>query len=251
MSAAELTVVIPAFNEAGRIAETVDRVARELAAMAIAWELIVVNDGSTDETSAIARARAAVDPRVRVIDITHAGKGAAVRHGMLAARGAWCFLADADLSMPIDNLRRFYDPARGLPDVPIVIGSREAHGSRRFEEPLRRHLIGRAFNVTARLLVGLRIQDTQCGFKLFSGDAARALFAAQQLDGFSFDVEVLALARWAGFDVREVPIDWHYDRDSKVSWRAGAAAFADLVRIRWNLLRGVYGRPRVAEQHGV
>ena len=250
MNRPALSIVIPAYNEEACLAASIEQVVAQLESMKISWEVLVVNDGSTDRTAAVAAAWSRREPRVRLIDLPHAGKGSAVRRGMLEAAGEWRFLADADLSMPIAHLARFFDPAAGLPATPIAIGSREALGSRRLQEPWPRHAIGRVFNAAVRLLLVPRIQDTQCGFKLFSRDAAETLFWLQRLDGFGFDVEVLALARRMGYGVREVPIDWRWARGSKVTLAGGAAAFLDIVRIRWNLLRGAYGdlaRPAATE----
>lgn len=234
-----LSVVIPAYNEAACIAESLSAVATELDRLGQPWEIIVADDGSEDQTGAIVRDRQRLDARVRLITEPHLGKGAAVRRGMLAATGAWRFLADADLSMPIDQLRRFL-PVSGEIPADIVIGSREATGSRRLEEPHYRHVLGRFFNWMTKAVVVGGIDDTQCGFKLFSAESAAALFPYQQLDGFGFDVEILYLAHRAGFIVREIPITWVYRDRSKVNAFSGAAGFVDLLRVRWNQVRGAY-----------
>jgi dolichyl-phosphate beta-glucosyltransferase len=156
---------------------------------------------------------------------------------MLEARGTWRFLADADLSMPISELKRFLDATQ---DADVIVGSREARGARRVGEPWLRHVIGRVFNWAVKLLVFRGIDDTQCGFKLFSARAAQVLFPLQQLDGFGFDVEILFLARRAGLVIREVPITWVYRRDSKVNVMSGARAFVDLFAVRWYQFRGAY-----------
>jgi glycosyltransferase involved in cell wall biosynthesis len=236
-----LSVVIPAFNEEARLDDTIAQVVSELESIGLTWEILIVNDGSVDATGDVALRWSRREPRVRLLDRPHVGKGAAVRAGMLAAAGEWRFLADADLSMPIAQLRRFVDVPASASAAPISVGSREANGARRINEPFSRHAIGRVFNVLAQALVVDGIGDTQCGFKLFSRHAAETLFPLQRLNGFGFDVEVLALAQRAGFGVREVPIDWRWVPASKVTVRTGAAAFADLVRIKWNLVRGVYG----------
>jgi dolichyl-phosphate beta-glucosyltransferase len=236
-----LSVIVPAYNEQLRLDDTIGEIVTELEAMGLTWEIVVVNDGSVDATGRIAADWSRREARVRVIERPHAGKGAAVRAGMLAAEGEWRFLADADLSMPIAQLRRFLTPPVPSPSAPISVGSREAAGARRIQEPFSRHAIGRLFNAAARALLVDGIHDTQCGFKLFSRHAAETLFALQRLEGFGFDVEVLALAQRAGFAVQEVPIDWRWVPASKVTLRTGAAAFADLLRVKWNLLRGVYG----------
>jgi len=234
-----LSVVVPAFNEEGRIARTISQVVGELERLAIDAELIVVDDGSTDRTASLVADAALADARVTLVRAGHAGKGAAVRRGMLAARGAWRFLADADLSMPISELTRFLDAAqRG--DGDILVGSREARGARRIGEPWVRHAIGRVFNWMVKIVVLRGIDDTQCGFKLFSARAAQALFPLQQLEGFGFDVEILFLARRAGLAIREIPVTWVYGRESKVNVASGARGFLDLLAVRWNQLRGAY-----------
>jgi hypothetical protein len=161
---------------------------------------------------------------------------------MLEAIGAWRFMADADLSMPPDNIGRFFAVLRESPSTDILIGSREAIGSRRIGEPWRRHAAGRLFNYLAQALGVPGIRDTQCGFKMFSAEAARALFPQTTIDGFAFDVELLFLARRSGFRIKEVGIEWHCRVDSRVSLWRGIAAFGDIVRVRWNAWRGRYER---------
>ncbi len=243
MSQPYLSVVIPAFNEAAGIAGTLDAVVADLDTLGHPFEVIVVDDGSADETAARVAACAAVEPRIRLIRAGHSGKGGAVRRGMLEARGDWRFLADADLSMPIAQVRRFL-PSGADPHPDILIGSRETAGAERVAEPWHRHLLGRLFNRMARLLVIDGIQDTQCGYKLFSAAAAEALFPLQTLDGFGFDVEVLFLARRAGFTLREVPVTWTYRTRTTVTAWSGAAGFVDLLTVRWNQMRGRYRQAR-------
>jgi len=165
---------------------------------------------------------------------------------MIEAAGEWRFLADADLSMPIDELSRFL-PGSGYPDADILIGSREVAGAAGIEEPWVRHVLGRVFNVAATMFVVGGVADTQCGYKLFSREAACALFPLQQLNGFGFDCEVLFLARRAGFSVREVPVTWTYRTSTKVTAWTGGAGFVDLLRIRWSQMRGRY--PRVITRY--
>jgi len=235
------SVVVPVYNEAAGIADTVQRLTRYLAGTALSWEIVIVDDGSADATAATVESLAASDPRVRLVRGGRHGKGAAVRRGMLEASGAWRFMADADLSMPPANIGRFFTVLKGAPPVPhVLIGSREAPGSERVGEPWRRHVVGRAFNLLVQAVVLPGIQDTQCGFKLFSAEAAAALFPRTTIDGFAFDVEVLALARRSGYGVREVGIEWHCRPDSRVSAWRGAAAFADILRVRWNAWTGRY-----------
>ena len=239
-----LSVVVPAFNEDARIARTIAGILAEVDRLGLDAELIVVDDGSMDRTASIADDAARADPRVRVVRAAHAGKGATVRRGMLAAQGAWRFLADADLSMPISEIERFLDAARHS-GGDLLVGSREAKGSRRIGEPWVRHAIGRVFNYAVKVTVLRGIDDTQCGFKLFSARAAEALFPLQQLDGFGFDVEILFLARRAGLVIREIPVTWVYGRESKVNLASGARGFLDLLAVRWHQLRGAYP-PRAA-----
>jgi glycosyltransferase involved in cell wall biosynthesis len=247
-----LSVVVPAFNEAARIADSLSKVAAEIDRLGIDGEVLVVDDGSTDATASIVDGTSRSDPRVKLVRAPHAGKGAAVRRGMLEATGAWRFLADADLSMPISELARFIHAsaessreARASATLPadVLVGSREAPGATRIGEPWSRHAIGRVFNWFVKLLVLRGVDDTQCGFKLFSAHAAETLFPLQRLDGFGFDVEILFLARRAGLVVREIPVMWEYRRESKVNVASGTRGFLDLVRIRWNQLRGVYPPP--------
>jgi dolichyl-phosphate beta-glucosyltransferase len=234
-----LSVVVPAYNEAAGISRTINDIRAEIDRLPGDGELVVVDDGSQDGTAAIVSEAARNDPRIKLVRASHRGKGAAVQRGMLEARGTWRFLADADLSMPIVEIQRFLEAAtEGAGD--IIVGSRETHGARRVGEPWSRHVIGRVFNWAVKLVVLGGIDDTQCGFKLFSARAAQALFPLQRLDGFGFDVEILFLARRAGLVIREIPITWVYAPGSKVTLASGARGFVDVLAVRWNHLRGAY-----------
>jgi dolichyl-phosphate beta-glucosyltransferase len=212
---------------------------------AIDWEVIVVDDGSEDATVSIVDALVCRDPRIRLVRGGPHGKGAAVRRGMLAARGRWRFMADADLSMPPDNLRRFLRATETVPGPPdVLIGSREAEGAERIGEPWLRHAAGRVFNALVRASALPGIQDTQCGFKMFSAEAAVVLFSRSRLDGFAFDAEILWLARRAGFTIHEVGIEWHSRPDSRVGLLTGAAAFWDILRLRAYARQGRYSNLR-------
>lgn len=235
MSSCYLSVVIPAYNEAGRLPETLNAIGGYLGGQSYTWEVVVADDGSEDNTASIVREFARTHPGFRVHTFPHLGKGAAVKRGMLAAAGEYRFLCDADLSMPIEFLSRLLPPAG--PAADIVIGSREAAGARRVGEPKGRWLMGRVFNGFTRLLATPGIRDTQCGFKVFRREAVEALFPAQTLDGFAFDAEILFLARKRGFTVAEVGIEWHYRTESKVRpFRDGWRTLRDLLLIRWRWL---------------
>ena len=236
-----LSVVIPALDEEQCIADSIHRLRAYLDTTGFTWELIVVDDGSEDRTVSIVQGVCSADRRVRLMPGTRQGKGAAVRRGMLAARGAWRFMADADLSMPPDNIGRFFAAlANAETSSHVAIGSREAPGARRIGEPWTRHAIGRLFNLAVQAVAVPGIRDTQCGFKLFSAEAVEALFPRLTIDSFAFDVELLFLAQRAGAAVREVGIEWHCRLDSRVSARRGAQAFIDVLRVRWNAWRGRY-----------
>jgi glycosyltransferase involved in cell wall biosynthesis len=236
-----LSVIVPAFNEEAAIGRCLEELREHLGRLALPWEVIVVDDGSADRTAEVVARHAEDDPRIRLMRVGRLGKGGAIRRGVLGARGAWRFMADADLAMPLDNLERFLRAVSG-PAVPhIVVGSREAPGGQRLGEHPVRYAIGRLFNWWVRMLVLPDVADTQCGFKLFSAAAAEALFPRLTTDGFAFDVELLALARRAGYEVREVGIVWRGRGDSRVAVGRGAAAFADVARIAWNGWLGRYG----------
>ena len=237
-----LSIVIPAFNEESSIGRCLRDLRAYLDGLDFSWEIVVVDDGSSDGTGAVVEQHSAVDSRIRGIRGGRAGKGAAVRRGMLEARGAWRFMADADLAMPPDNLDRFLYVVGSTPSPDVVIGSREAPGSRRVGEHWLRYSIGRVFNAYVRLLVLPGITDTQCGFKLFSARAAEILFPRLTIEGFAFDVELLVMARRVGYQIREAGIEWHGRADSRVATLRGAGAFGDVLRILWNTWAGRYGR---------
>ena len=224
--------MIPAYNEELRISRTVREVIDYLDRQQYGWEIIVVDDGSTDATASLVRQAAGEDERVRVVSLPHAGKGWAVRNGMLAACGEFRLLSDADLSVPIAQVERLLPPQNGGADVSV--GSREAPGAARYGEPTRRHLMGRVFNSAARCLAAPRISDTQCGFKCFRARAAEELFSRATMNGFSYDVEILHLANRLGMTIAEIGVDWHYREHSKVRpFRDAFSMGLDLLRIRW------------------
>ncbi len=231
--------MIPAFNEESRLPGTLDTTLTYLGRQAYSAEIIVADDGSADGTAKAVERYAASTIPVRLLRLPHRGKGHAVKQGMLAAKGRYRFQCDADLAMPIEQVERFLPPAPA--DVDIAVGSREAPGAKRYNEQWHRHMMGRIFNTIIRILAVPKVQDTQCGFKCFRGEAAERLFALQQLDGFAFDVEILFVARKLGLRTTDVAIDWHHSRDSRVrAVRDTLAMLGDLLRIRLNNLRGRY-----------
>jgi glycosyltransferase involved in cell wall biosynthesis len=234
-----LSIIIPAYNEEQRLPSTLEQIFSFLKGQSYAAEVLVVENGSQDRTYEIAIEFANRYPNLYVFREKQKGKGNAVRHGILKARGEYRFMCDADLSMPIDELSKFLPPV--LNGADIAIASREVKGAVRYNEPYLRHLTGRVFNNLIRLLVLPGLQDTQCGFKCFHAQVAEEVFQYQTISGWSFDVEVLYIARRKGYRIREVPIHWYFSADTKISilrdsWRM----FLDLLTIRLNALRGLY-----------
>ena len=238
-----LSIILPAHNEAQRLPDSLNRIQAFLAAQPWPSDVVVVENGSRDQTAQVAEAFARQHPNVRLLREALPGKGRAVRRGILAASGEYRFICDVDLSMPIEHVARFLPPAQT--DAPVVIASREAPGAVRYNEPAHRHWIGRGFNLLVRLLAVPGLRDTQCGFKCFRADAAEELFRLQVLNGWTFDVEVLFLARRRGYRVTEIPIPWTHVPGSRVRLaRDSFAMLADLLRIRWYAARGRYGPSR-------
>ncbi len=237
-----MTIIIPAYNEAHRLPTTLERVLAFVESRPETLDVIVVNNNSRDETRQVAEAYAQTSALLQVADQPVQGKGAAVRKGIFSATGTYAFICDADLAMPIEELPRFFPGTLGT-TYDIAIGSREVPGSQRFDEPAYRHMMGRVFNFIVRTLAVPGIQDTQCGFKAFHKDAGRAIFAKQQIDGFAFDVEVLAIARRWDYKILEIGIPWTYGPGGSVSplrdsWRM----FREVLRIRRNVNAGLYDR---------
>jgi glycosyltransferase involved in cell wall biosynthesis len=236
-----LSVVIPAHNEERRLPGTLGKIREFLSEQDFTAEIVVVENASSDGTWEIAEAASRQDERVRVVREPMRGKGCAVRRGMLEARGAYRFLCDADLSMPIEELLRFLPP--NLVGTEVGVGSREAVGAVRYQEPPRRHVMGRIFNALVRALLVANIQDTQCGFKCFQGDAAEQIFRRVTVTGYCYDVESLVIAHRLGYRIVEVPVPWHFDSDSRVRVvRDTIDMVLDLIVIWSNAKRGRYDR---------
>lgn len=247
MTSPFLSIIIPAHNEENRLPRTLEQVFAFLSTQSFTAEVLIVENGSNDRTLEIAQSFAQQKGNLYVLQETQRGKGNAVRRGMLDARGEYRFICDADLSMPIEEVVKFIPPA--LTDFDVAIGSREAPGAVRYNEPPYRHLGGRGINFIIQLLILPGLNDTQCGFKCFHAEAAETLFSLQHIMGWSFDIEILYLARWKHLRIREIPIHWYYGSDSKVSAvRDAIRMIGDIFRIHYNARHGLYGpttRPEI------
>ncbi len=233
------SLILPAYNEEKRLPECMEKVAGFIASREEAIEVILVENGSSDRTYEMACSYAEQYPWLTVLRETKPGKGNAVRRGMLEAHGRYRMFADVDFSMPVEELDHFIPKAGQSYDV--AIGSREAKGAVRYNEPPTRHFTGRVFNLIVRVIAVPGIHDTQCGFKSFSAEAAGKLFSLQIIDGWAFDAEVLYLAQKFGYRIKEVPVQWYYDGNSKISVaRDSLKMFRELLQIRRNDAAGCY-----------
>jgi glycosyltransferase involved in cell wall biosynthesis len=237
-----LSLIIPAHNEEQRLPTALQAIAAFLKEQSYSCEVLVIENGSTDSTYPVACSYIPSMPYLKVFKEEGRGKGLAVRRGMLAATGEYRFYCDVDFSMPVEEVNHFIPPA--LPDMDIAIASREARGAVRYNEPVYRHLMGRVFNSMVRWMALPRLQDTQCGFKCFRAAVAEEIFSRQTMDGWSFDVEVLFIARRWGYRIVEVPIPWYYDSKSQVRAVADSWNMAlSLIDMRRKARQGLYDRP--------
>lgn len=237
-----LSVIIPAHNEENRLPNTLEQVIRFLEGQSFTSEVIVVENGSDDKTFEIAQGFAQEHMNVRVFQ-SERGKGAAVKRGMLEAQGEYRFMCDADLSMPVEEIVKFIPPA--LENCEIAIASREAKGAVRYNEPRYRHLGGRGINFIIQTLILPGLNDTQCGFKCFRADVAKDIFSLQTMHGWSFDIELLYIARKRGYRIVEVPIHWYHHPETKVSaLRDAIRMIQDIFHIHANARHGVYKNAR-------
>ncbi|MCS6918922.1 MAG: glycosyltransferase family 2 protein [Fimbriimonadales bacterium] len=237
-NAPRLSVVIPAYNEQTRIERTLQRIVEYLNARGETYEILVVSDGSTDATETLVQRFAQTHPQVQLLAYQpNRGKGYAVRYGILRARGERVLFSDADLATPIEELEKL-EPYLDN-GYPIAIGSRPLRESQLVvRQPFYREWAGRAFNKAVQLLAVRGIHDTQCGFKLFTREAAQAIFSRCRLNGFSFDFEALFYAQRLGYRIAEVPIRWMHQEGSKVRLlRDGLRMLRDLVWLRLNAWR--------------
>lgn len=243
----DYSVVVPAYNEEDRLEPTVREAAEYFRARRVAAEIIVVDDGSRDATSALVQRLSAEYDEVRLIRLArNRGKGHAVRSGVVNAEGRYVLFADADGSTPMAEIERLDAAIQAGADV--AIGSREVGGDGvRVRARLYRRLIGRAFHTLVAALTVRGIRDTQCGFKLLRADVAQELFSRMRMEGFSFDVELLMMAQRRGHCIAEVPVNWTHRSGSRVSLVADSARMArDLFVIRAHALRGHYDVPHLA-----
>jgi len=236
-----LSVVVPAFDEEQRLPSTLARLKEYLGQQRYTWELIVVDDGSLDGTLALARRSLSDGPGRVLRHSRNLGKGAAVRTGMLAARGELCLFSDADLSTPIEELDRLLAPVINE-TCDVAIGSRGLAESRvEVHQSILRETMGRVFNLIVQALTVPGIRDTQCGFKLFDSQAAEEIFSRQQSNGWAFDVEILMIAREQGLRVREVPVRWRNSPATRVSLlRDSVGMLLEVLKLRWGR-RGIRG----------
>ncbi len=241
----DLSIVIPAYNESGRLPQSLERIyawlGAHLEASGLGWEVIVVDDGSTDGTLALARQMTERYPNLRVLaNGRNRGKGYSVRHGVLEARGRTVLFTDADLSAPIEEAGKLLATARE--GYAVVVGSRGLDRSLiEVHQSSLRELAGKTFNLIVRLLTGLSIRDTQCGFKLFDREGTRPIFERLKIERFGFDPEVLFLAKKSGLRIAEVGVRWSHDADSRVRLlQDGSRMLRELVRMRWNWFLGRY-----------
>jgi len=234
-----LSIIIPAYNEEKRLPQTLELVFEFLQRQEYTSEVVIVENCSSDRTLEIAQAHAEQHSNCVVIQEPIPGKGSAVRRGMLTARGQYRFMCDADLSMPITEVNKFLPPEHD--DKYIAIGSREAPGAVRYNEPYYRHLGGRLVNAMIQLSILHGLNDTQCGFKAFSAKVAEDLFNSQRMTNFSFDIELLYLARLRGYRIDEIPISYYYDTNSTLNpVRAACQMARDILVILRNARQGLY-----------
>jgi dolichyl-phosphate beta-glucosyltransferase len=243
-----LSIIIPAYNEELRLPLTLQRTVAFLRQQAYRAEVLVVENGSTDQTSLV------VEQFVRdnlwpddpfQIHLLHSGqgKGAAVKQGMMAAKGEYLIMSDADLAVPIEDINDFLPPKLPAHSFDVAIASREVAGAKRNGEPAYRHLMGRVFNLLVRLMAVPGVQDTQCGFKCFTREAARWVFPLQRIDGWGFDVEILYIAVCHHLRMVEVPANWFYGQNSRIRpIESTISMVKELLLIRQNGRLGYYDK---------
>ena len=235
------SIVIPAYNEGARLGATLEKVLSYITRHGCEAEVIVVNDGSRDNTADLVGSFVERHPNVRLVENPgNRGKGYSVRHGMLCARGQVVLFSDADLSSPIEEAPKLLQALAQGAD--IAIGSRWLRSELQTQrQPLHRQWFGRIFNLLLRITLGLRFRDTQCGFKVFRRRAVETIFPLQRIERWGFDPEILFLAHKFGFRVQEVPVAWGHSGDTRINpVTDGTRMFLEMLRVRWNDLTGKY-----------
>jgi glycosyltransferase involved in cell wall biosynthesis len=235
------SLIIPAYNESTRIRPTLDKILQYVDEQNWDADVVVVDDGSRDDTAAIVRDYGRRHSQVRLVENgRNRGKGFSVRNGMLHAQGDICLLTDADLSSPISESQKLFAAIHEGAD--IAIGSRWLRAELQTErQPVYRQLFGRIFNTLLRIVLGLKFKDTQCGFKAFRREAAQQIFPLQKIERWGFDPEILFLARQFGFRVAEVPVLWAHSAGTRLHpFRDGFFMALEILRIRWNAWTGIY-----------
>lgn len=241
MEQPDISIIIPAYNEGERIGKALTEVLASIRENGWKAEVLVVDDGSTDNTAQIAAGYAQKNPQVLLLRNEHnRGKGFSVRRGALSAAGDIIMFTDADMSAPLEEAGRLLAAIEQGADV--AIGSRWLDRSlQTVQQPLYRQFFGRCFNLVTRAMLRLPFADTQCGFKAFRKPAAKTLFRLQRIERWGFDPEILFLALKQGYSVREVPVSWAHDERSRLSYlRDGLRMLEDMATIRWYALTGAY-----------
>jgi dolichyl-phosphate beta-glucosyltransferase len=235
------SIVIPAYNEGARLGATLAKVLAYLRQQQWDAEVIVVNDGSRDNTAEIVRELALANPGLRLVENPgNRGKGYSVRHGMVSANAPIVLFSDADLSSPIEEMPKLLEALHGGADV--AIGSRWLRTELQTQrQPFHRQVFGRIFNLLLRTTLGLQFADTQCGFKAFTRQASQVIFPLQRIERWGFDPEILFLARKFGYQVKEVPVLWGHSGGTRIHpLKDGSRMFVDMLRVRWFDLTGKY-----------
>ncbi len=240
-----MSIVVPAHNEGWRLPDTLGTLFSFLTHQSYKAEVLVVENGSSDDTGRVVERLAERFEGLRLIKLELAGKGRAVRAGVLQSSGSIVFLCDADLSTPAAEISRFIETLKSGYDV--VVGSREGSGAIRYGEPEYRHVMGRLFNRVVQTLAVPDVHDTQCGFKAFTSHAASDLFRRQTITGWAFDVEILYLARKLGYRIAELPVEWRFNNDTKVrAFHDTISMVREIASVRVNDAMGRYEESKVA-----
>ena len=251
----EFSIVVPAYNEEDKITSSLTQIINFMRSFSSSFEVLVIDDGSKDTTAQKVEEYIKENPEIKLCRNPHKGKAFAVWTGMMDATGDYIYMADADLSAPIEELKKLFVWMKDQ-NFDLVIGSREGIGARRIGEPLYRHLMGRIFNYWVQLIALPGINDSQCGFKLFKKKAAKDIFNKLIVYGGdtkeiksvfygAWDVEVLYLARKMGYTIKQVPVTWSYVKEKKFNRITSSIKMAcDVLKVRFNDLRGKYKTAR-------